>query len=657
MKRFITLLATITIVGTFACTAYATDVTVNGVSVAFNDYTGYPFVENGRTMVPLRVTMESLGAEVVWDDPLQTAVVTKGETTVCCTIGESCIYRNGTRIENDAAATLRNDRTYLPIRIVAEALDAQVEWDGAVHITQGSAGSLIYNIENSQSHVGSAAIWKMWDKALLQKAAAQYGDAVNTIRALAPDFLAANDGNSNAVMYKHLGECYAELNLNDEAAQCFKREAQFWTQMGKEQEIIDALRRSSIISSSAQIYAKTDNENYMSRKDFGNITEQKTGVYLGAYAEGDRAVHNPSTGNPFYMDAFPSLVGKDMASYLLYLPDDESLSLYASHIEKAREKNKIMQIAIEPQSLESIYPEDARYVQTAQYMEQSGVKYYVRFASEMNEESCPWHTDDCNLYIEKFRIVADIFHKYAPNSAAVVWSVNFYPSNNIAAYYPGDEYVDFVGISSYMNHQPETDPLGQGVDRNRWSSQLDTICSMYAYKKPIIVSEGGASYMDYNTMADITDFSSRQLYEFYTYLPIKYPEVRAVYIYDNDRERYRFSLSANDSYLSAYKNGISSDGYVSAVGQSAGAYYELGTNVHAEARQTELAAYIKTVHNDIAYVVYRINGTDVATAYAAPYGVSVDLSAYSGSAVDITAMAFNADGILRATKTYRIFVD
>lgn len=636
--------------------AGAVDVTVDGIGVNFNESTGYPYVENGRTMVPLRASMEKMGAQVSWDDDLQTAIVRKGTTTVTCTVGESCIYRNGTRIENDAPAVVRNDRTYLPIRVVAEALDAAVLWDGNVQITSGSAGRLIYDIENSQSHVSPAQLWKMWDSALLKKAAADYSGAIETIKTIAPDFIKANDGNSNAVLYKHLGECYSALNMSAEAAECFKREAQFWQQMGKEQETIDANRRSNIILSSVQIYAKTQDPIFSARKSFNQKFEQNFGVYLGAYAEGDRAVHNPDTGSPFYMDEFPKLVGKDMASYLLYLPDSSPISLYDSHIKAARLKNKIMQMAIEPQNLGSITAEDARYVAAAKYMEESGAKFFVRFASEMNEISCPWYTENSALYIEKFRIVSDIFHKYAPNAAAVVWSPNFYPSNNIEKYYPGDKYVDYVGISSYMNHQPETDPLGQNIDRNRWSSQLDAICSLYAYKKPIIVSEGGASYMDYNTWGDITDFASDRLYDFYTYLPIKYPEVRAVYIYDNDRERYRFSLSANEKYLSAYKRAVSSEDYLSSIENGKYGYYELGENTPAEPKNVEISSYIKTVENDIAYVVYRINGADAATAYAIPYSVNIDFSKYSNQTVSISALAFNADGVPRAQKTYNIKV-
>lgn len=655
MKKLLICLGILILIFASAISVCATDVIVDGVKVAFNDSMGYPFIENGRTLVPLRASMEAIGAQVRWDSEERCAIVKKGAATVVCYIDEACIYRNGTKIPNDAAAQIKDSRTYLPIRAVAEALDATVGWNGNVIITTGRAGNLVYSIENSGVHVSN--LWECWENALDAKNSGNYTDAIERIKELAPDFIAANDGNSRAMLFKHLGECYSALGMNEEASVCFLREADYWTSVSKREETIDATRRSTLINSSVQMYAKTYNTEYKPRKSFGEKYEPLNGIYLGAYAEGDRAVHDPSSMAKFYMNEFPNLVGKDMASYLLYMPSTTPLSNYQSHIDVAKQKNKIIQLALEPVNFFSIQENDPTYIKLAQDMEASGAKFLLRFASEMNDTSCPWYTKDSQLYISKFRIVADIFHRYAP-SVPVVWSPNFYPADNIDDYYPGDAYVDYVGVSSYMNHQPETDPLGQNIDRNRWSEQLDTICSLYAHKKPIIVSEGGASYMDYNTWADITEFSSKQLYDFFTYLPIKYPQVKAVYIFDNDRERYRFSLSNNQQYLNAYKNGISSELYLTSSNENANLpqYYELGTNVEVEAKQTEICSFIKTPANDISYVIYSIYDTDVATAYSVPYSVTLDFSSYRGTKIPLKASGFDSAGKKVAEKTYYLKV-
>ena len=656
MKKVLFFTVTVTVLLFSALTALAVEVYVDGVKVPFTQSSGQPFIDqNDRTLVPLRITLEALGADVSWDNEARCAIVRKGATTVNCYIGESYIYRNGTRIKNDTAAIIKESRTYLPIRAVAEALDATVSWDGNVIINSGGAGNLIYSIENSDQHVSN--LWKHWEEALSLKNSGNHQAAIDKFKALAPDFIKANDSNSRAILYKHLGESYSALGMQAEASACFRRESDYWQSASKTEEYKDALRRSSLMSSTVQMYAKTTNSEYKPRKYFGAEYEPRNGIYLGAYAEGDPAVHDPYSNDKFYMYDFPKLVGKDMAGYLLYMPSNYPFSHYESHIEVAKKENKIIQLTIEPVNYYSLQPNDPTYIKLAQDMEASGAKFFLRFACEMNEETCPWHTNDYKLYIEKFRIVADIFHQYAP-SVPVIWSPNFYPETDIHLYYPGDEYVDYVGISSYKHYQPSTDPLGQGIDRSRWSDQLDTICSLYAHKKPIIISEGGASYRDHTTGANITSFAASQLYDFYTYLPIKYPDIRAVFIFDNDDTNFRFSLSDNYEYLSAYKKGIESEIYLETPNENANVpqYYELGPNVEAEAKLTEICSFIKTPANDISYVVYNIYGTDVATSYAIPYRVNIDFSAYKGTTIPLKAMAFSSSGKKVAEKTYYIKV-
>ena len=351
------------------------------------------------------------------------------------------------------------------------------------------------------------------------------------------------------------------------------------------------------------------------------------------------------------MNEFPKLVGKDMAAYLIYLTEGKPLSTYASHIEAAKQKNKIMQVALEPKNLYSLQPGDSYYIQLAKDMENSGCSFYLRFASEMNEESCPWYTENAALYIEKFRIVADIFHEYAP-SVTVVWSPNFYPSENIAKYYPGDNYVDAVGVSSYSVAAPSTDPLGQGVDRSRWSTQLDYIYSLYGYKKPIIISECGASVKNPENGNYEYEFAAKQIEDFFTYLPIRYPNISAVFIWDSNHNMHCCSLSENPLSLEAFKKSIASSMYLSDSAQSADSvYYELGTNVNVEGKTVEMASFIKTTENDIAYAVYRINGTDIVTAYSAPYGCTIDFSPYRNTRVKLELVAFDSSGKLVCSKS------
>lgn len=110
----------------------ATDVTIelNGEIITFNEEYGFPFIdENDRTQVPFRLTMETFGAEVSWDQEKFIATAVLDDIIIDVPIGEQYIIRNGEKILNDTTSRIINARTYLPIRIVFEAFGAEVNWD------------------------------------------------------------------------------------------------------------------------------------------------------------------------------------------------------------------------------------------------------------------------------------------------------------------------------------------------------------------------------------------------------------------------------------------------------------------------------------------------------------------------------------------------
>lgn len=90
-----------------------------------------PQMIEDRTMVPMRKIFESLGAEIEWDDATQTVTAAQGDAVVIMQIGNAVISVNGTEIELDVPPQLVDDRTLVPVRAVAESLNAQVEWDDA----------------------------------------------------------------------------------------------------------------------------------------------------------------------------------------------------------------------------------------------------------------------------------------------------------------------------------------------------------------------------------------------------------------------------------------------------------------------------------------------------------------------------------------------
>jgi len=106
------------------------NILLNGKAVLFDDNTGYPYVdENNRTMVPLRVTMESAGFVVGYDNKAQTAIIITDRNRIEIPINTNKVYVNNNLKENDTLAVIKNNRTYLPIRMILESAHYTVEWD------------------------------------------------------------------------------------------------------------------------------------------------------------------------------------------------------------------------------------------------------------------------------------------------------------------------------------------------------------------------------------------------------------------------------------------------------------------------------------------------------------------------------------------------
>lgn len=145
MKKLISALLVLCMVLGFSVSASAVSdvaVSIDGERVAFTNGSGSPFIDSkSRTLVPLRITMETYGCSVYWDNENRKAIVYKDGVTVVCPIDESYIEVNGERVKIDTAAVIEGGRTYLPIRYVLEAMGATVSWESAsrtVLVTRGA---------------------------------------------------------------------------------------------------------------------------------------------------------------------------------------------------------------------------------------------------------------------------------------------------------------------------------------------------------------------------------------------------------------------------------------------------------------------------------------------------------------------------------------
>jgi len=102
------------------------EIRVNGTCI---DFDAAPVIVGDRTMVPMRAIFEALGAEVWWDAETRTASAYGRDKSIEITIDETYLKKNGETVWLDVPAQIISDRTFVPARAVAEALDCQVIWE------------------------------------------------------------------------------------------------------------------------------------------------------------------------------------------------------------------------------------------------------------------------------------------------------------------------------------------------------------------------------------------------------------------------------------------------------------------------------------------------------------------------------------------------
>lgn len=109
-------------------------VRLNGELVRFNNQ--YPIIEDGTTMIPVRAVSEMLDASVGWDPEELHVYIQSGEKLIDLYVGSSVGFINDEPYELPRAAEMVNNRVLIPLRFVAEALEAEAEWNGGTRTVE-----------------------------------------------------------------------------------------------------------------------------------------------------------------------------------------------------------------------------------------------------------------------------------------------------------------------------------------------------------------------------------------------------------------------------------------------------------------------------------------------------------------------------------------
>ncbi len=385
----------------------------------------------------------------------------------------------------------------------------------------------------------------------------------------------------------------------------------------------------ALLNEKKKMVNETDFELYMegpieAAPYFGAKLEQRGGVHFGMVAENSEFL-------------------QPISSYLTYLSIDYGeTDIYFPANQIIREKDCVATVALNTNSLSGVDFNNVRRAldNLAKYEK----PMFIRFANEMNVSALG---DEPAQYIAIFRKVADMIHEY-PNFS-VVWSPNDMGALDrpFDYYYPGDAYVDWVGVSSYMKQyfmgNKNTDPKNAVYFMTgdyAWATNaLKPIVSFMeknGIQKPIMLSECGVSTeTKYGNPSD--SWASPRFRNLYYNVIMKYPQVKMINyfnVYRNEAERFYVKdyddTQATDKEYAMYimREALESGAYIRKASEDAAfAFVPANAGYTAYAPDGKLSLYTLAHVPGTPYmdVHYYVDGEWFGMGEASPYKCDINL--------------------------------
>ena len=293
---------------------------------------------------------------------------------------------------------------------------------------------------------------------------------------------------------------------------------------------------------------------------------------------------------------------------------------------------------------------DAKLIETFGYLNTLSCPVFVRIGGEVNVWGNQAKPAD---FIAAYQHVVNIARSQAPR-AAMVFSPNFSSANKVDMdiYYPGDQYVDWVGVSLYYDRwhrsgDTQRDEFyGVGAYGDALLNIQQVVNLSRLHHKPVIVTEGGSCNMYKGT--DNSAWAADRMQRAYAFLPMVYPEVKCIISsdYGESWSGIDYSFYTNPTVTAAYRQGGASNAAYVRNYQDKGSYYtKLSAYTGKWEGVMELAAY--SWSSDKQTATWTVDGQVMATAADYPYSFRLDTAALATGSHTV-AVTFS-DG---ATKSY-----
>jgi beta-mannanase len=189
-----------------------------------------------------------------------------------------------------------------------------------------------------------------------------------------------------------------------------------------------------------------------------------------------------------------------------------------------------------------------------------GKPLYIRFAHEMNGDWYPWgqhiNGNTPAQYVAAWRYVVNKFRAAGATNVKWIWAPNVLYGTTwpITGLYPGDSYVDVIGMDGYNWGTSGDGPVGWYSFTTLFAGLYDQVRAL-APSKPIIVAEVNSAESGGDKAAWIKS-------AFLTEIPARFPAVQGVMWFDTTGGfDPNWSISTSSSALTAFRTVVADSGW------------------------------------------------------------------------------------------------
>jgi len=198
---------------------------------------------------------------------------------------------------------------------------------------------------------------------------------------------------------------------------------------------------------------------------------------------------------------------------------------------------------------------DTEIREWAKGLKKIGEPVFLRPLNEMNGDWDPWcawfYGKDTDLYVLAWRHIVDIFREVKADNVLFVWNPHdrSYPDftwNNPHLYYPGDEYVDWIGLTGYNNGTSHTADVWREFDEIYQPIYNDYL-NRYP-DKPFMITEFSCN----ETGGDKAQWIKAAM----TSLAHKYPNIKIANWFDAKDKSWLYQLDSSPEAFEAFRGGL-----------------------------------------------------------------------------------------------------